>query len=215
VHLWIAGLALGSLAALSVSCTKHVSRIRTLSLADRNLTSYVFETSIDKAHESAMAALHTLGAPEATFGTREANASADDVEFADYFAVEDSHDAVIGRDVLSAPENRDDIYVHTWGEPLWPSPVYRGRFGGLPFIAAFLVHLSAQGTDRTLVTVRAIDPRVINGMKWGIGSCGPGYAWRYEPVAATTVEEYALLRYLGKSLGAPNMPNVIAPSAQK
>jgi len=81
----------------------------------------------------------------------------------------------------------------------------------LPFVAAFHVHLAPEGTDRTRVSVRAVDPQIRNGMAWGLGSCGPGYAWRYRRVAPTTVEEYALLRYIGRSFGAAGMPEVILP----
>jgi hypothetical protein len=101
--------------------------------------------------------------------------------------------------------------VHSFHAPLWRSPVHRGARGGLPFVAAFHVHLVAHGRAQTLVSVEVVDPEIMNGMTWGFGSCGPGYAWRFESVDPTTVEEYALLRYIGRAVGAVGMPEVVLP----
>jgi hypothetical protein len=89
----------------------------------------------------------------------------------------------------------------------------RGRDGGLPFSAAFHLHLArANSGSDTLVTVIASDTEVLNGTKFGIGSCGPGQKWNWVKVKPTTVEEYSILTYLGRSLGMTNMPAVIMPA---
>lgn len=179
-------------------------------LPHRNPTAYVFEGSVGEVHERVAEALRVHEAPDRVFGERLSPPHAE-VQFADYFVVEDARDPTFGSDILSDPGNENDLYVHTYGDPLWLSPVYRGRRGGLPFIAAFHVHVASKGEDGTLVNVRAINPEVRNGMVWGLGSCGPGYAWHQERVAPTTVEEYALLRYFGRTLGAVGMPEMALP----
>lgn len=106
--------------------------------------------------------------------------------------------------------NAHDIYLHTFHTPFVISSVYRGRDGGLPFIATFHLHLTTSGSN-TLVAVTASDTEVVNGTKFGFGPCGPGQGWNYARVKPTTVEEYSILRYLGRSLGVTNMPGVILP----
>jgi hypothetical protein len=94
--------------------------------------------------------------------------------------------------------------------PFVASSVYRGRDGGLPFIATFHLHLTMAGSNTT-VTVTASDTQVVNGTKFGFGPCGPGQGWNFESVRPTTVEEYSILRYLGGYLGVTNMPAIVLP----
>jgi hypothetical protein len=213
----VLGVVTAALAVLACSCTKNVSRLTVLPLSRGNPTSYAFDLSASEVHERAVAALRSLGAVDAVFGKRPARDPADpaddSIRFAYDFAVEQAGDpALTNGELFSHPGDRDDLYVHTQSDPLWPSPVYRGRDGGLPFIEGFHVHLEALGPGRTLVSVTAVDPQVVNGMKWGIGSCGPGYSWRTERVAPTTVEEYALLRFLGQAMRAQGMPELALPA---
>ena len=121
--------------------------------------------------------------------------------YADYFSVEDASDVVFGRDVLHRPENRHDLYAHTFHEPLWPSPVYRKGETALPFIAAFHVHFEpASDGAHTKVSVTALDTQVISGKFWGIGSCGPGHHNDYQNVAPTGIEESRVLAFLTRTL---------------
>jgi hypothetical protein len=127
-----------------------------------------------------------------------------------FFDVECFTNAVFSKAVFGDTANTNDIYLHTFHAPFALSDVYRGRDGGLPLIATFHLHLTASGSD-TLVTVIALDSEVINGRKLGYGHGGPGYGWNCEKVQPTTVEEYVILRYLGRYLGITNMPNLVLP----
>lgn len=194
---------------LLVSCTKNVSRVETARLDKANPTAYVFDVPPAVVHDRILEVLRVYHAPDLVFGEREL--AGDDTRYADSFAVEDARDPTFGKRLLTKRGNERDVYVHTFGDPLWASPVYRGSRGVLPFVVAFHVHLAPQGNDRTLVSIRAIDPQLRNGRAWQIGSCGPVYAHRYQRVKPTTVEEYALLRYIGQNLGATEMPEVVLP----
>jgi hypothetical protein len=126
------------------------------------------------------------------------------------FWAECSTNAVFGRAVFADPANEHDIYLHSSHAPIAISAVYRGRNGGLPFIADFHVHLASSGSD-TVVSVTASDAEVVNGTKFGVGPCGPGQGWNYVKVKPTTVEEYTILSYLGRHLGITNIPAVVLP----
>ena len=128
-----------------------------------------------------------------------------------FFSAECATNVVFGVTVFHDPANTNDIYLHTFHMPFVISSVYRGRNGGLPFIATFHLHLTKTGSN-TNVRVTAFDTQVVNGTKFGFGPCGPGQGWNCESVRPTTVEEYSILRYLGRYLGITNMPAVVLPT---
>jgi hypothetical protein len=195
-----------AVALLAVSCTRGVSRIRTRPLPQPNPTSCSFPLPLADVRDRALEAFsieHQVNQP--IFGR-----SAITMHFEDILSAECATNAVFAKAVFRDPANTNDIYLHTFDMPFVTSSVYCGRNGGLPFIAAFHLHLTSSGSN-TLVKVTALDTQVVNGEKFGVGPCGPGYGWIFEKVQPTTVEEYSILRYLGYYLGVTNMPEVILP----
>jgi hypothetical protein len=127
------------------------------------------------------------------------------------FSIECATNAALGTKIFKDPANAHDLYLHTFHGPFVLSSIYYGRDGGLPFTANFHLHLTTNNSD-TVVTVTASDTEIVNGTRFGIGSCGPGQMWNWERVGPTTVEEYAILHYLGGYLGVSNMPAIITPT---
>jgi hypothetical protein len=190
-----------------VSCSHGVSRIQTHSPSTPNPTSYSFPLRPEEVHAKAWQAFsmeHQMAEP---IFSRPAGAR--DLETV--LSAECSTNAVFGKDLFDDPANAHDIYLHSFHNPFVASSVYHGRNGGLPFIAGFHLHLAGNGSDTT-VTVKALDTEVINGTKFGFGPCGPGQGWNCVKVAPTTVEEYTILSYLGRYVGATNMPAVVLPA---
>jgi hypothetical protein len=111
--------------------------------------------------------------------------------------------------VLELPGNSRDLYLDP-SDPLWKSPVYRAPDDGLPFLAQFHLHFSATGPTQSSVSVTALETRVLNGQMTGMLGHGP--ANRYVPVEPTSIEEYVVLRRIGRILGVPSMPEVILPA---
>ena len=200
-------------ALATVSCSHGVSRIQTLSLPSPNLTTYKFPLLVQEVHTRALQAFsRDQQRHEAIFPkpTKTAN-TANDVSWESILSAECSTNALYNKAAFADSANAHDIYLHSSHTPFVASAVYRGRHGGLPFIATFRLHLTGRGSN-TVVTVTAFDAEVINGTKFGIGSCGPGQHWNCVKVEPTTVEEYTVLRYLGRHLGVTNMPTVILPA---
>lgn len=194
-------------ALVLVSCSHGVSRIQTRSLPSPNPTTYAFPLPLAETHAKALQAFsmeHQYNKP--IFGRPASKERLESV-----LSVECSTNALYAKAVFDDPANAHDIYLHSSHSPFTLSSIYRGRDGGLPFIAHFHLHLTGNGSD-TVVTVTATNAEVINGTKFSIGSCGPGQAWNCVKVKPTTVEEYSLLRYLGRYLGITNMPAVILPT---
>ena len=195
-----------AVALVAVSCSRGVSRVETRSLPSPNPTSYAFPLPLEEVRTKALQAFsidHQVDQP--IFGR-----SALAARLEDTVSAECATNAVFGEAMFRDPTNAHDIYLHTFHMPFVISSVYRGRDGGLPFIATFHLHLASSGSD-TVVTVTAADTEVVNGTKFGFGPCGPGQGNCYERVKPTTVEEYYILRYLGSYLGVTNMSDVILP----
>jgi len=195
------------IAFFAVSCSHGVSRVQTRTLATPNPTTYSFPLPLEEVHAKALNAFsnrHQLEQP--VFANAKGRSG-----FEEIFSAECATNAVFAADIFQDPANANDIYLHTFHSPFVLSSVYHGRDGGLPFVANFHLHLATNNSN-TVVSVTASDTEIVNGTKFGIGSCGPGQMWNWERVAPTTVEEYAILRYLGGYLGVTNMPAVMTPT---
>ena len=196
-----------AVALVAVSCSQDVSRIQTRTLPSPNPTSYTFPLPVEEVRAGALQAFSTEHqTKEPIFGR-----SPSKVHSTSTLSAECSTNAVFGKSVFDNPANENDIYLHSFHTPFVASAVYRGGDGGLPFIANFHLHLTGRGSE-TVVAVAASSAEVINGTKFSIGPCGPGQAWNCVRVKPTTVEEYSVLRYLGRYLGITNMPEVILPT---
>lgn len=193
-----------AMALLSTSCS---SRVQTLTLSHPNPTSYSFPHPAQQVHDSAMKALsteHQYRNP--IFGKQPSG-------FRSNLTLETSSESVYSEGIFRDALNAQDLYLHSFYDPIVRSAVYRGKDEGLPFIAAFHVHLKPVGADATMVSVTALNTEVIAGKHFGIGPCGPGMANTYKRVEPTTVEEYTVLRYLGSFMGVTNMPALILPDS--
>jgi hypothetical protein len=197
-----------AVALAAVSCSHGVSRIQTRSLSSPNPTNYSFPLPREEIHTKALQAFsieHQIREP-----IFDRSGSSATLEFV--LSVECSTNAVCSKALFEDPANIHDIYLHSSHTPFATSSIYRGRNGGLPFIATFHLHLASRGSN-TVVTVTASQAEVINGTKFGIGPCGPGQGWNCVRVKPTTVEEYSILSYLGRYLGMTNMPAIILPAS--
>jgi hypothetical protein len=197
-----------ALALVAVSCNRGVSRVRTRPLPSPNPTTYSFPFPLEEVRTQALRAFspdHQVHEP--VFGWSESNIPLP----SPLLAVESSSNAVFGEALFRDSANAHDLYLHSFHLPFAISPVYRGRAGGLPFVATFHLHLTMTGSN-TLATVTAAETQVVNGTKWGLGPCGPGQGLNFQPVKPTTVVEYSILHYLGRYLRLTNMPAIILPS---
>jgi hypothetical protein len=189
-----------------VSCTGNVTPVQTISLPTPNPTSFLFPMPLDEMHAKAWQAFsidHQIDQP--IFGRTDLP-----IHLEETLDAECATNAVFGQAVFRDPANAEDIYLHTFHTPFVLSSVYRGKDGGLPFIATFHIHFAASGSN-TVATITASDTEVVTGTKFGFGPCGPGQGYVYESVRPTTVEEYSILRYLGDYIGVIGMPEIIKP----
>jgi hypothetical protein len=197
------------LAWATVSCSHGVSRIRTHSLPGPNPTSYSFPLPPAEVHTKALEAFstkHQAGVPIFPKSVSKGH-------LASVLSAECATNALQAKAVFEDPANARDLYLHSFHTPFTTSPVYRGRDGGLPFNAVFHLHLAGGNSgSATVVTVTASETEVVNGTKFGIGSCGPGQKWNWVKVKPTTIEEYSILHYLGRHLGLTNMPAILLPA---
>lgn len=110
---------------------------------------------------------------------------------------------------FESPNTKNDIYLQNWGE-FWPSRLYHSNGKSLEYNATFVIKFSSVDSNHTKVQVNTINPKVINGYD-GWGAHGPNLKARITPVPSTSIEEYALLRYIGKYLGDTTLPSIKLP----
>jgi hypothetical protein len=169
-----------AVALATVSCSHGVSRIQDAFSAADESDCLGVPLPVKEVHARALQVFsieHQVTKP-----IFERSASPITLELA--LSAECATNAVYGRSFFADPANAYDIYLHSSHTPFVISSVYRGRDGGLPFMANFHLHLASSGSD-TVVTVTASDAEVINGTKFGIGSCGPGQKWNCVKVKPT------------------------------
>lgn len=103
--------------------------------------------------------------------------------------------------------NQDDLYAT--GSQSITSRTYFALGEPLPYQADYHIHLDRVGSDSTLVSVSAVNPRVIKGNRGSLfGVRGP----KFIPVEPTTIEEYCILLYMADLLGDTTMPALVLPA---
>ena len=110
---------------------------------------------------------------------------------------------------FESPNTKNDIYLQCFTE-FWPSRLYHSNAKSLEYSADFVIKFSSVDSNHTKVQVITINPQVINGFD-GWGAHGPNLKARYTPVPSTSIEEYALLQYIGKYLGDTTLPAIKLP----
>lgn len=190
------------LLVLSSGCGARLHRER---LVTPNPTAYTFPFPFQEVHEKALLA----------FSSEAQSESPDSPTRRPLFASTLYLEPVVDHSGMVAGATTPyDFTLRGVHEPLVRSKVYYGPDGGLPFFASFHVRLANTGSN-TLVSVKAFDTEVINGTGFGWGPCGPGRGNKYKKVKPTTMEEYMVLRHLGRYLGVTNMPPLVSPTVPR
>jgi len=112
--------------------------------------------------------------------------------------------------IFKTPANNQDIYLHSFHDPISVSAVYFRKNRPLLYIASFHLHLSAVTTNTTKVDIYTLESEVVEKAGWfpAVHGVRP---WKYVKVAPTTIEEYCLLKRLGAELGMKDMAELVLP----
>ncbi len=191
------------LLVLCSSCSSGIHKIKSRPLIEKNPTSYEFPGRLPEIRQTIIEALNI---PNRSSVTEEFYSSFSEESF--YFRLETEDDTSFGKKIFQDAANANDLYLHSWGEPISFSPVYFGGGRPLKYRATFQLHLTAISDNRTKVSVIVHNPTVINGSK----CCGlHGYVSNDVPVEPTTIEEYKILQFIGRLLDIHNMPPLRLP----
>lgn len=186
-----------------ISCSSGIHEIKTKSLNEKNPTSYEFARPMSEVRRTVISAFDTAKRNPLT---EEFHSSFSRTSF--FFVVESKEDPSFSKHIFGKPENSNDLYLHSYGEPISFSAVYFGGGQPLKYRATFQLHLTAPTENSTRVTVIPHNPTVINGSK----CCGlHGYVSNEVPVEPTTIEEYKILLFMGRLFGAQDMPPLRLP----
>ena len=192
------------LLSFCISCDRDIHPVKTRPLSQKNPTSYVFTRPVPEAREKILTAFKDDKLMEdfsSSFPTAPYS----------YFVAESREHAAFSERIFANPENQDDVYLHSFGTPICLSPVYFAGGKPLRYRAEFQLHLTALDDNSTRVAVITHDPKVINGSR----CCGlHGYVSNDVAVEPTTVEEYKILLFIGRVLGASDMPPLRLPESK-
>jgi hypothetical protein len=188
-----------------ISCSSDVHKIKTRSLVQKNPTSYVFPGRVPEVREKILTVFEDFPLRR-EFGSF---VSPNSPSF--MFSVRTREEDGSYEPIFASPANHNDLYLHSWGEPIDPSEVYFGGGKPLRYRAEFQLHLTAADNDNTQISVITHKPSVINGSV----CCGlHGYKSNDVAVEPTTIEEYRILLFIGRILGVNNMPVLKLPEGK-
>lgn len=113
--------------------------------------------------------------------------------------------------IFVKPENRYDIVLISFHEQY---KLYSSEEGRISYSADFHIHLDSLDRNKTRVTIFTLYPTIFVDVN-SILQHAPG-PYNYYPVEPTTIEEYQILRAIGKKLGIiQTMPELILPDRGK
>ena len=191
--------------SLCISCSSDVHTIKTRRLSQKNPTSYVFPGPVPEVKEKILTALRDFPT------TREFAWALSPKNRYFLVSVRTKEDEGYIDPIFASSENHNDVYLHSWGEPIHPSDVYFGGGKPLRYRAEFQLHLTAANDNNTQISVITHKPSVINGSV----CCGlHGYKSNDVAVEPTTIEEYRILQFIGRILGVNDMPSLRLPEGK-
>lgn len=108
---------------------------------------------------------------------------------------------------LKTYDNRNDaVYYHYYGR----NPLFTSKESIISYGASFQIHLDSLDTDTTQVRIITHNPKITVEVIT-LFDHAPGF-YNYHSVEPTTIEEYKILRLLGKKLNiSGKMPALILP----
>lgn len=168
-------------------------------LNKKNPTSFIFEKDIKSLRYTIIASKEDID--------KELGVTYIHTPYLHYLGVE----LFLEDSVLNKPENKYDLIYGNYWEGYW---LYTSDEGRVSYSAAFHLHLDSLGHNETRISVNTINPTIFVNVK-SIISHAPG-AYNYYTVEPTTIEEYKIIRTIGKKLNIiQTMPELILPERGK
>lgn len=172
---------------------------RKLTLLKNNPTSYVFETDIKSLRDTIIVSKDNID--------KELGVTYIHTPYLHYRGVE-----LFPEDsALNKYDNKYDLIYGNYWEGYW---LYTSDEGRVSYSATFHLHLDSLDVNKTRISVNTISPTIFVNVK-SVISHAPG-AYNYYSVEPTTIEEYKILRAIGKKLSIIHtMPELILPEHEK
>lgn len=103
---------------------------------------------------------------------------------------------LFGKEYFEKEGTQDDIYLYSY--EYWASPIYYAGGQSLNCRTAFILKLKKINEEKTLLTIKADNLKVIKGVD---GLTAHGFVSKDIEVEPTTVEEYSLILFIAEQLG--------------
>lgn len=110
---------------------------------------------------------------------------------------------------LLKSENQNDFLILRY---YGVSKIYRSDDSGISYLAHFHIHLDSLDVNKTKITINTMFPEIHVKVNWII-SHAPGFYETYKLNQGSSIEEYIILRTIGKKLNlVDSMPEIIIPN---
>ncbi|MES2808928.1 MAG: hypothetical protein V4619_09910 [Bacteroidota bacterium] len=205
---WILKIGVFSI-AIQFGCGENPRPVSIKKLVDPNPISYGFKLPVKELHDTIVKIFE--------FKNQMGNKILEDIFYykndGNYiqpvtFSTETADTAVFAENYFKKPNTKNDIFLNQYGD-FWYSTMYFHDGKPFSYRTPYAIQLAGITKDSTLITIKALDPKIINGSR----CCGMhlGNVSLEEPVKATTVEEYTLILYIAEKLGIKGMKPLHIP----
>jgi hypothetical protein len=181
-----------SVIILICGCDSKIDYIE-LRMPQKNPSTYIFEASIDtiknviRRNHGKMPLMHIETATDSSL--------------------------IWSGNVLTIPENKDDFYIYNI-LPVDTSIIFSNVEKPIPYSYSMHIHLVSASPERTLVTIKTINPEICVGVKFphNVIKFGVPEGSLLKSVSPSTIEEYMVLLVIGEALGVKDkMPPLLLP----
>jgi hypothetical protein len=108
----------------------------------------------------------------------------------------ETYPGLFGKEYFEKEGTQNDIYLYS--HEYWTSPIYYAGGQSLNCRTAFILTLKRIDEEKTLLTIKADNLKVIKGVD---GLTAHGFVSKDIEVEPTTVEEYSLISFIAEQLG--------------
>jgi hypothetical protein len=178
---------------------------RTNSLKNKNPTSFVFHTSLNKLR-------NIIKKDFVIDRSKNINdlMNVQDISKKSWniLTVNDSNFPIKG-EIFKMEENRFDLYLYSSSNPIISySKVYKKFWKSLKYRAEFQLHFATVSENETKITIITHNPKVLY---WSLNIFSGHPFAEYKTVQPTTIEEYEILLRIGNLVGEEDMPPLKLP----
>jgi hypothetical protein len=198
---------IASLIFIMLICNSCIG-FRSISLKDKNPTSYIFHVPINKLRDTIKSDFIIDRAKDINDLMNVQDIS---VKTWNILTSNDYNISKKAKDIFEKEDNKLDLYLYSSTNPIISySRMYKRFWKKLEYRAEFQLHFILLNDNETKIEIITHNPRVLY---WSLRIFNWGHSFvNYRSVEPTTIEEYEILLRIGNLIGEKDMPPLKLPN---